>query len=96
MFKKYRITHLDDTMIEVEGRRVDAIEFERHFKIPSSQFFNQDGIFTEHIFFLGWCAEKREKPDLPGFDEWMNDISDVEIVIGEDSPPTVPSSSPSL
>lgn len=95
MFDRYRITHQDGTVIEAQGRKVDAVRFERQFRIPISKLFNEDGIFTEHIMFLGWCAEKRSNPDLPEFDDWMEDIVDVDIVIGEEIPPTDPSSSPS-
>ena len=96
MFDKYRITHRDGTIIEAEGRKADAVRFERQFHIPISKLFNEDGIYTEHIMFLGWCAEKRANPDLAAFDDWMEDIVDVDIVIAEEVPPTDPSSSPSL
>lgn len=97
MFAKYRITHLDGTIIEAEGRKVDAIKFERQFHLPISKLFNDDGIFTEHLWFFGWCAEKRDNSELASFDDWMEDIEGVEIVTEEEEPtPTDPSSSPSL
>lgn len=96
MFDKYRITHNDGTIIEAAGRKADAVKFERQFHMPISRLFNEDGIYTEHIMFLGWCAEKRLNPDTGAFDDWIEDIKDVDIVIGEEVPPTEPNPSPSL
>lgn len=97
MFDKYRITHQDGTIVEAAGRKVDAVKFERQFKMPISNLFGDGGIYTEHLWFFGWCAEKRDNPELASFDDWMEDIESVEIVTEEEKPiPTDPSSSPSL
>ncbi len=96
MFDKYRITLNDGTIFEAEGRKADAVKFERQFKMPISRLFNEEGIYTEHIMFLGWCAAQRSKPDTPAFDDWIETIQDVDIVTGEEVPPTEPNSSPSL
>lgn len=97
MFGKYKITHLDGTVIEAAGRKVDAVKFERNFKMPASAMFGDDGIYTEHLWYFGWCAEKRVTSDLPDFDEWMETVEGVDILSEEDEPtPTDPSSSPSL
>ena len=96
MFDKYRITLNDGTVIEAPGRKADAVKFERQFHMPISKLFSEDGIYTEHIMFLGWCAVKRSNSDTPGFDDWIETVKDVDIVTGEEVPPTEPSSSPSL
>lgn len=97
MFDKYRIRHHDGSVTEVEGRKVDAVKFERQFQMPVSNLFTDGGLYTEHLWFFGWCAEKRTNPDTPSFDEWMEDIEGVEIVTEEEeATPTDPSSSPSL
>jgi hypothetical protein len=97
MFAKYKITHLDGTVIEAAGRKVDAVKFERQFKMPVSNLFGDDGIYTEHLWYFGWCAEKRVNAELPDFDDWMETVEGVDIVTEEEEPtPTDPSSSPSL
>lgn len=97
MFAKYKITHLDGTVIEAAGRKVDAVKFEREFKMPVSNLFGDNGIYTEHLWFFGWCAEKRVNADLPVFDEWMETVEGVDILSEEEEEtPTDPSSSPSL
>jgi hypothetical protein len=97
MFDKYRITLNDGTTLEAEGRKADAVKFERQFKIPVSSLFSDGGIYTEHLWFFGWCAEKRINSDLPDFDEWMENVDGVDILQEEEEEtPTDPSSSPSL
>jgi hypothetical protein len=96
MFDKYRITLNDGTIVEAPGRKADAVKFERHFHMPISKLFGDDGIYTEHIMFLGWCAVSRANPDTGDFDAWIETIKDVDIITGEEVPPTEPSSSPSL
>ena len=96
MFDKYRITLNDGTVIEAAGRKADAVKFERQFQMPISKLFNEDGIYTEHIMYLGWCAAKRSNPETAAFDDWIETVKDVDIVTGEEVPPTEPSSSPSL
>jgi hypothetical protein len=97
MFAKYRITHQNGTVIEAEGRKVDAVKLERKFKIPASSLFD-GGIYTEHLWFFGYCAEKRLNSELPEFDDWMETVDGVEIIMEDESDehPTDPSSSPSL
>jgi hypothetical protein len=97
MFDKYRITHQDGTVVEAAGRKVDAVKFERQFKMPVSNLFTDGRLYTEHLWFFGWCAEKRVNADIPSFDDWMEDVEGVEIVTEEEeATPTDPSSSPSL
>jgi hypothetical protein len=97
MFAKYRITHQDGNIVEAPGRKVDAVKFERQYKMPVSNLFSEGGIYTEHLWFFGWCAEKRINSDLPDFDEWMETVDGVDILSEEDEEtPTDPSSSPSL
>lgn len=98
MFAKYRITHQDGNIVEAPGRKVDAVKFERQFKMPVSNLFGEGGIYTEHLWFFGWCAEKRINSDLPDFDEWMETVDGVDILSEEEEEetPTDPSSSPSL
>ncbi len=96
MFAKYRITFEDGKVIEPTGRKADAIRFERHFKLPASAMFTDDGIRQEHLWFYGWTAARRLDPDTIGFDDWIDLVESVEIVLEEDPNPTTPSSSPSL
>jgi hypothetical protein len=97
MFAKYKITHQDGTVVEAIGRKVDAVKFERQFKMPISNLFGDGGIYTEHLWFFGWCAEARDNPEILSFDDWMEEIEGVDIVTEEEEPtPTDPSSSPSL
>lgn len=96
MFAKYKITLEDGTIIEPTGRKADAIRFERQFKLPASAMFSDDGIRQEHLWFYGYCAAKRLDPDIVAFDDWIELVESVEIIVEEEANPTPPSSSPSL
>jgi hypothetical protein len=98
MFAKYKITFEDGTDLEVPGRKADAIRFERQFKIPVAAMFSEDGVRQEHLWFFGWCAAKRNNPDIVSFDDWIETVESVDImaVEEEEQTPTDPSSSPSL
>jgi hypothetical protein len=65
--------------------------------MPVSNLFSDGGIYTEHLWFFGWCAEKRINSGRPDFDEWMETVDGVDILSEEEEEtPTDPSSSPSL
>jgi len=95
MFKLLRITKTDGSSITCEGRKADIVRFERRFKGPIGIMFTDEGFFAEHMWFFGWCAEKRINPDIPEFDEWIEDIESVEVIEEADENPSDPSPSPS-
>lgn len=100
MFQHLRITHTDDTVVDVHGRRADIIRFERHFKIPAGKMFDGEGMFVEHLWFYGYAAESRDNAELGDFDAWFETVESVEIVTDDDEvddgeSPTDPSPSPS-
>jgi hypothetical protein len=96
MFASMKVAHVDGTVVDCEGRRSDAIRFERHYGIPSTRIVGDDGLFVEHLWYFGWLAESRVR-DVGEFDEWMDTVDSVEIATDDDAEtdPTNPSSSPS-
>ena len=95
MFKLLRITRTDGTEVTAEGRKADIVRFEHRFKGPIGIMFTDDGFFMEHMWFFGWCAEKRANPEIPDFDEWIEDVESVEVIEEAEENPSDPSPSPS-
>lgn len=96
MFDKYRITMVDGTVIEPEGRKADVVRWERQFHKPISQFFGDEGIYTESLWFLAWCAARRADESTAAFDDWIDLVESVEInPEASTENPSDPSPSPS-
>lgn len=95
MFKKMHVTYEDGSEVDVAGKRSDIIAFERKFGVPGSSIFDE-GIWTERLWFFGWRAAKRDNPELAEFEDWIDTVSAVEVVVVEEeaAPPTDPDSTP--
>lgn len=54
------------------------VAFERNFKTGlASAFTNEQKM--EHLFWLGWDAERRSGAVVKPFDEWLDTIAAVEV-----------------
>lgn len=59
------------------------IAFERWAKMGISSAFASNSVKFEHLYYLGWLAEKDAGVVVKTFDEWLKTIKSVDIV---DSP----------
>lgn len=54
------------------------VAFERHFKVGlASAFVNEQKM--EHLYWLGWDAERVSGKVVALFDRWLEDVISVEI-----------------
>jgi hypothetical protein len=71
------VTYADARTEEVLPTGSDGIEFERHFEIPFSAIYSDDGVRMEHFWYCGWLGTKRAHPDTGGFDTWAETVDTV-------------------
>ena len=56
------------------------VAFERHFKTGlAAAFANEQKL--EHIYWLGWDAERLAGNVVPTFDQWLDKIETVELAV---------------
>jgi len=59
---------------------VVQVAFEREFRIGVGRAFSSDDMRQEYVYWLAWkamhCAGRVVKP----FDEWLGDLTSVEVV----------------
>jgi hypothetical protein len=54
------------------------VAFERHFKVGlASAFANEQKM--EHLYWLGWDAERVAGKVVPLFDRWLEEVETVDI-----------------
>lgn len=73
------VTKTSDDEIEVSPRVI--VEFERQFQTGIGRAFQNDQRL-EHIYWLAWKASKDTKP----FEQWLDDVVDVQIVTDDERP----------
>jgi hypothetical protein len=56
------------------------IAFERWAKMGISAAFATNAVKFEHLYYLGWLAEKDSGAVVKIFDEWLKTIKKVDIV----------------
>ena len=61
------------------------VEFERHYGLGIAKAFSEEQKI-EHIYFLAWKAMQYAGLTASQFDAWLDDVVDVEISGGEESP----------
>lgn len=66
---------------EVPVTPATIVAFERQFQTGLGRAFQTDQK-AEHIFWLAWKATGSKK----GFDSWLEDVVDVQIVEGRERP----------
>ena len=80
----YDITDENGAVTHVVTKPSDLIRLERRFEVSVGEMFMVKNPKLEHVWFLAWCALKRENPQTPEFDEWMDTVGDVEANDPED------------
>lgn len=73
------VTNSSDVEIEVSPRVI--VEFERQFQTGIGRAFQNDQRL-EHIYWLAWKASK----DTRQFEQWLDDVLDVQIVTDDERP----------
>lgn len=56
------------------------VAFERHFKIGLAQAFSRDQK-QEHVYWLGWEAERSAGNVVKPFDQWLDTIESVGLEV---------------
>lgn len=81
------ITQWKVTVVKADGTSAQhavtprtIVAFERHFKLGLAQAFTKDQK-QEHVFWLGWEAERSAGMSPKPFDSWLEDIAGVNIEV---------------
>lgn len=92
MLKNATVSFLDGSSVTVRILPFDMVCFERESKKP---FASKDGeVFVEAMFKLAYLAAVREQTTTRTFDDWLANVTDVDM--GDDpkvTPPTESSNS---
>jgi hypothetical protein len=75
---KVRVIREDGTQDVFPVRPKTIVAFERNFKIGLSNAFTKEQK-QEHVYWLGWDAEKSSGRTVKPFDSWLDSIVTVEI-----------------
>lgn len=62
------------------------VAFERHFACGIGVMSNPSTVRMEHIYWLGWDAEKTNGKVIKPFDDWIDTISEVLVEEVKSSP----------
>ena len=68
------------------------VEFERHYKLGIANAFGDD-MRMEYIYFLAWKAMVHIGRTTKSFDDWLDDVEDIEMA-EDDAVPLAPDQSP--
>lgn len=83
---KVNVAHTDGTTGTYPVGPSTIVAFERQFKIGlGAAFTNEQKL--EHVYWLGWHAEKTAGVVVKLFDGWLDTLTDVSLVV-DDSTPT--------
>lgn len=82
------VAYSDDRTETVTVLPVTRVAFERHFKVPIASLEAEP--FEERVLWLAWHASARGRPNLPGYDAWLETIIGVELHVDEDDEVTEP------
>lgn len=63
-----------------------AIDFERHFKMGLPKAFTTEQKM-EHLFWLGWACVKATGRVVKPFDQWLEQVQNVELVANTEPDP---------
>lgn len=75
---KVRVIRDDGTSDLYPVRPKTIVAFERNFKIGLSNAFTKEQK-QEHVYWLGWDAEKSSGAVVKPFESWLDGILSVEI-----------------
>jgi hypothetical protein len=79
MNQQMTVTYEDGTQETAKVKRFDLIQLERRHGKPLALIFGEDTMASvEDMWFLAYCAAKRQNPELPDtFDDWAVTVDDV-------------------
>lgn len=77
---KITIVRDDQTTDTFIVRPKTIVAFERHFKIGLAQAFSRDQK-QEHVYWLGWEAERSSGNVVKPFDQWLDTIESVGLEV---------------
>jgi hypothetical protein len=83
----FQVTYTDGRTVEVEAMPKDVVAFERQYGKRFTDAFS-DTPALEWLFYLAWSPLHRSKQDPRAFDEFLDDVADIEVV--EDSEAVAP------
>ena len=59
---------------------VVQVAFEREYKVGIARAFSEDTMKQEYVYWLGWKAMHAAGKTVKPFDQWLGDLTAVEIV----------------
>jgi hypothetical protein len=80
---RLKVTYTDGTEIEVLAGPRAQVDLERHFKMSIQEAKN-----IEHVYYLAWTALHLSGKEPRAFDEWLDDLVDVDQLGEVDANPT--------
>ena len=86
MASKLKITFTDGREVEVLAGPRAEVACERHFKKSILEIGNSGSI--EAVYFLAWAALHFSGKEPKGFDDFLNDLADVDYLTAETENPT--------
>jgi hypothetical protein len=81
-----RVAMSDVDVVEVDVTPRAAVDFERHFKIGFLRAFAQNQLL-EHVYYLGWDCLRLSGRAVKSFEEWLDDVATVEVVLSDEAAP---------
>lgn len=87
MQQKFKVTYTDGRTVEVEAMPKDVVAFERQYAKRFTDAFGEMPAL-EWLYYLAWSPLHRSKQEPRGFDEFLDDVADIEAL--EDSEVVVP------
>lgn len=78
---KLKVTYVDGRTVEITAKPKDYVAFERQYGFPMSVFADDDTpTRMEWIYYLAWSPLHRAKQEPRAFDEFLDDVEEVDIV----------------
>lgn len=79
---KTETTYTDGRKVVTTAAPKDYVAFERQYNLPMG-VFSDDGVATriEWIYYLAWSPLHRAKQEPRAFDEFLDDVLDVDVIV---------------
>lgn len=77
---RLQITKTDGATAEYTITPRTIVAFERHFKVGLAAAF-QNEQKMEHLYWLGWDAERLAGNTVPVFETWLESVSAVDLAV---------------
>ena len=63
------------------------VDFERHYKLGIANAFGGDEMRMEYVYYLAWKAMAHVGKTAKTFDDWLDDVADIEMIDDEEPDP---------